>query len=91
MSELHALDPHLGDALRAWRQESVAHPRPAAMASARAAMHQARIAQPQRRPRIGLLDLLTPGRLLAGAGSLAAITRSVLSCSDYRACWTFQA
>jgi hypothetical protein len=77
MSELHALDPRLGDALRAWRQESVAHPRPAAMASARAAMHQARIAQPQRRPRIRLLDLLTPGRLLAGAGGLAAALAAV--------------
>jgi hypothetical protein len=76
MSELHALDPGLATALRAWRQDSLAPVRPAAMASARGAMHQARVARLQRR-RVAVLGsrfraALTPGRLLAGAGGVAA-------------------
>lgn len=73
MSEI---DPGLQRAFEALRQESSPAPRPEAMAAARAAMHQARTVEMERRPlqrlarRLG--TALTMHRLMAAGSAVAA-------------------
>lgn len=76
MSERPEMSPRLLDAFDSLRAESAAEPEAAAMQAARAAMHRAIARQPQRH-RLGLLAehirlALTPRRLAAAGGSLAA-------------------
>jgi hypothetical protein len=71
------MSPRLQSAFAALRQESSTPPRPAAMAMARAVMHQARVARP--RTRVSALPLFTgqlrraftTGRMMAAGGGLA--------------------